>query len=516
MRIFLTGATGFQGRALVLRLTGLGHTVSAWVRDPGRARSQLGADVHLVDAAGGPAAMTQAVEQVDAVINLAGEPIAGGRWTRQRRARIEGSRIQLTNQLVDALAAAGQRPAVLISASAVGFYGDRGDEPLDESSARGVGYLSDVCVAWERAAMRAEALGLRVLRVRLGVVLGLQGGFLGRLLPLARRGLGTSLGDGRQWLPWIHLDDVIDVLSRALTDPQFSGVVDLVAPQPVRMIELMTALASAVGRRLLPHTPAPLLRLALGQAAEVVLGSQRLQGTRLAGWGHRVRFPTIDAALADLLGRSAAVQIQRLGQAPAGAAVAPSIAHPYLQQRPPRFVLRSQVVLDAPLAQVFAFFSRPQNLGLLTPPAMSFQIGEVPATVDRGSIIDYQLRVAGLPVRWRTAITHWDPAGLFVDAQQRGPYRSWWHEHHFRADGQRTIMEDRVFYALPAGPAGTVAHSLFVASQLRDVFGYRSQAIGQRFPALIGDARPRLAPAGLPTSVRPATDSRPGAPPRLP
>jgi uncharacterized protein (TIGR01777 family) len=487
MRILMTGATGFVGRAVVLRLGREGHAISAWVRDAQSARALVGADVQLIEASGGQTALTEAVQSADAVINLAGEPIAGGRWTAQRRQRIEQSRIGLTNQLVDAMAAANRRPAVLISASATGYYGDRGDEELDENSPAGTGFLAEICVAWERAALRAEALGVRVLRMRQGVVLGLGGGFLERLLPLARRGLGAPLGSGRQFLPWIHLDDLVDVVSQAVVDQRLTGAIDLVAPQPVRMREMMQALGRATGRGTLPAVPAILLRAALGQSADVVLGSQRVGGEKLRACGHRVRFADLDGALADLVGKVAAVDIQPLapGDGPSGDEGSAGESVPaYLQDRPARFVLRSRVVLDAPIGEVFDFFSRPQNLGLLTPAAMSFRITSAPDVVQAGSTIDYTLRVSGAALRWQTMIERWDPGRGFVDSQRHGPYRSWWHEHHFTAEGGHTAMEDRVYFALPLGVLGKAAQSLFVAGQLRDVFGFRSQAVAQRFRAV--------------------------------
>jgi uncharacterized protein len=301
MRIFLTGATGFLGRALVRRLLQQGHQLTAWVRNPQVSRPQLPAQVNLADAAGGPAALVTAVAGAEAIVNLAGEPIAGGRWTKERRRRIADSRVGLTNQLVDAVAAAARRPAVLISASAVGYYGDRGDDVIDETSGPGTGFLSEICVAWEAAAVRAEPLGLRVVRPRLGVVLGPGGGFLGRLLPLVRKGLGASLGSGRQFLPWVHIDDLIDVFEQALIDPRHDGSVDVIAPQAVRMKELMQSLARAVDRRLLPSVPAVLLKIALGDSAELVLGSQHLAGLRLRQWGHNPQFATIDAAIANAI-----------------------------------------------------------------------------------------------------------------------------------------------------------------------------------------------------------------------
>jgi ligand-binding SRPBCC domain-containing protein len=300
---------------------------------------------------------------------------------------------------------------------------------------------------------------------------------LGRLLPLFRRGLGARLGAGQQYLAWIHVDDAIAVLAQALEDQRYSGSVNLVAPLPSRMSDLVRGLGRAAGRPVRLGAPASLLRLALGESAEALLSSGRVLGTRLGELGFTHAFPDLDAALADLVGQGDAVDISRLG----AGAPAPIAGGDYLRRHPPAYLLRSRVTLSAPVDEVFSFFSRPQNLGLLTPAGMSFRIREAPAEVGQGSAIDYSLRVAGAPLRWRTSIEHWAPGRCFVDAQTRGPYRSWWHEHHFQADGARTVMEDRVYFAAPLGPLGRAAQSLFIAPQLREVFGYRSQAIRLRF-----------------------------------
>lgn len=482
MRVFITGATGFVGRAVVLRLLGEGHAVCAWVRDQERARAMLGAEVTLAPAEQGLAGLVTAVETADAVINLAGEPIAAGRLTRARRERIVRSRLELTRQLVDAMTRCQSRPAALISASAVGFYGDRGDDTLDESSGAGAGFLSELCVRWEQAAERAEALGVRVVRLRIGVVLGLGGGFLDRVLPLARSGLAARLGTGRQFVPWIHLDDLVRVITAALTTSSYRGAIDAVTA-PARMDDLMRVTARAVGSRPGFAVPRALLRLGLGDAADVLLFSQNTRGGRLAGLGFKPDHATLDGAVGDLVDRLAEVAIAPLG----AGGPAPSVAGGYLRTRRPRMLLRTQVTLNAPVDEVFRFFSQPQNLGLLTPAAMRFRIRRAPEHVQEGSVIDYVLRVAGTRLRWRTVIAHWAPGVCFVDAQTRGPYRTWWHEHHFHsvpgAPGL-TVMEDRVFFAAPFGWLGRMAQGLFVLPALRQVFGYRTQAIRLRFRAV--------------------------------
>ena len=236
-----------------------------------------------------------------AIVHLAGEPIAAGRWTRARRRAIERSRVAGTRTLVDWLARREQRPQVLVSASATGFYGERGDEELDEDSSRGGGFLAELCVAWEAEARRAEDLGIRVVVVRLGLVLARGAGLLARLEPLFKLGAGGPVGSGKQWFPWVHRDDVIGALEWALTTPSARGAYNLVAPGIVRQAEFARALGRALHRPAFLPAPAPALRLVFGELAdEALLASQRARPQRLEAGGYPFRWPDLDPALADL------------------------------------------------------------------------------------------------------------------------------------------------------------------------------------------------------------------------
>ncbi len=301
MRVFVTGATGFIGRALVSELQRERHTVVAWVRSESRARARLGAEIETVDAASGPGGMTAALERCDAVVNLAGEPLLGGRWTSARRATLHESRVGLTAELVRALDAARQRPRVLVSGSAVGYYGNRADEILTEDSARGSGFLADLCRDWEDEARKAEALGVRVVVLRTGVVLGRDGGALAQMLPAFRLGAGGPIGSGRQYLPWIHLHDLVALVVTALGGDQFRGPVNAVGPEPVTSRDFARALGRALRRPAVLPTPALALRVIFGQAAEVLLASQRVVPAALERLAFPFAFATLDAALADVL-----------------------------------------------------------------------------------------------------------------------------------------------------------------------------------------------------------------------
>ncbi|HEY0841032.1 MAG TPA: TIGR01777 family oxidoreductase, partial [Vulgatibacter sp.] len=280
MRVFMTGATGFVGRALALRLQRDGHRICAWVRNEARARNLLGAGIDLLPTGASRNALVEALSGCDGVVNLAGEPVVGGRWTERRKAALVESRVGVTSRLVDAIADAA-RPRVLVSASAVGFYGDRGAEALDEASTGGSGFLADLCQTWEEAALKAEVRGVRVVRARIGVVLGREGGALEKLLPPFRAGLGGHVGSGRQYVSWIHLHDLTEVLTAALVDERMEGAVNAVAPGAVTNREMTKALGRAVRRWTPAPVPAPALRLAFGEGATALVDSQRVIPRRL-------------------------------------------------------------------------------------------------------------------------------------------------------------------------------------------------------------------------------------------
>jgi uncharacterized protein len=476
MRVFMTGATGFLGRASVLRLQRDGHQIVAWVRSPERARSLLGADVEVCASSSGDQGMQRAIEGCEAVVNLAGEPLIGRRWSARRRAALVDSRVGLTGRIVSAMARCAAPPRVLVSASGIGYYGDRGDLALTEASAPGDDFAARLCVDWEAAALRATDSGARVVCLRLGVVLGREGGPLALMQPVFELGLGGPQGGGRQFIAWIHLEDAAQLIARALTDADLRGPLNVVAPEPLRNREFAAALGAALRRPAVLPVPAFALRLLFGEAAFPIMASLRVVPAALQGAGFAYAFPELGAALADVVSE-ADLRIDAIG----ADSPAPEPGSAYLDARRPHYVLQSSVALSAPRSELFAFFSRAENLGLMTPAKMAFEFLDVPRVITVGSRIAYRLRIAGMPLRWRTHIEHWQPERYFADSQELGPYRAWWHEHHFEPHGNQTRMLDRVFYAPPLGWLGRIANWLFVRRQLRQVFAYRSAAIRLRF-----------------------------------
>lgn len=300
LRILVTGSHGLVGTALVPSLTASGHQVSRLIRS---ATSPESSDVFWDPGQGTIEAGR--LEGVEAVIHLAGESIAAGRWTTQRKERIRISRLQGTRLLCETLAAMAHPPKMLVSASAIGYYGDRGEELLREDSPPGTGFLAEVCRAWEAATEPAIRRGIRVILCRMGVILSPAGGALGKMLLPFRLGLGGRLGSGQQVMSWIALDDVVGAIHHAMVTERLHGPVNLVAPQPVTNQAFTTMLGRVLHRPTMAPVPAFALRLLLGELADcALLASARVQPTQLVEAGYAFRYPELEAALRHLLGRS--------------------------------------------------------------------------------------------------------------------------------------------------------------------------------------------------------------------
>jgi uncharacterized protein (TIGR01777 family) len=280
MKLLLTGSSGLVGSALAPALTAAGHNVTRLVHSR-----------PWPDLAGH-----------DAVVNLAGDNIATGRWTPEKKARIRDSRVQLTRRLSESLAKLTPPPKVLVSASAIGYYGNRGDEVMRDESLPGLDFLAGVCCDWEAAAKPAAEAGIRVVHLRFGVILTAAGGALAKMLTPFKLGAGGVIGNGRQWMSWIALDDVVGAIQHALATESLRGPVNTVAPHPVTNREFTRTLGRALGRPTLFSMPAFAARLALGEVADVLLlASQRVEPAKLLASGYRFQFPDLENTLRRLL-----------------------------------------------------------------------------------------------------------------------------------------------------------------------------------------------------------------------
>lgn len=297
--ILVTGGTGFIGRRLCRALRADGRDVVVSSRRPARVPLVCGNGVRGIarfDELDGTA--------VAGVVNLAGASIAGGRWSDRRKAALWHSRVTLTEELVRWLDGCEQRPAVLVSGSAVGYYGDGGDQLLDEAGRPHEEFTHALCYAWEAAARRAEDLGIRVCLLRTGLVVGPNGGFLRQMLLPFRLGLGGRLGDSRQWMSWIHLDDEVALIRYLLDHETLAGAFNATAPHPVRNAEFTDTLAALLHRPAIMTVPAPVLRVALGEMSRLLLTGQRAVPAKALEAGFEFRYEDLDDALRSVLGNS--------------------------------------------------------------------------------------------------------------------------------------------------------------------------------------------------------------------
>ncbi|HEY9150928.1 MAG TPA: TIGR01777 family oxidoreductase [Gammaproteobacteria bacterium] len=293
-RVLITGGTGFIGTALSEHLLGAGVEVTVLTRDR----------AYAVDHFSGRVRAVERFEEIDegqapeVIVNLAGKNLGAERWNEEVKRELIASRVDTTQRVIDYIAAAGSKPRLLISGSAVGYYGARGDEPLNEQEPAGAEYQSRLCEQWEQTVRRAEQLGVRVCISRTGVVLGRGGGALSGLLPQFRMGLGAIAGSGRQWVSWIQMQDLIDLFVRFMHDDSLHGAFNNTAPNPVTNREFSKSIGRAVGRPVFLRAPGWSIRLAMGEMAHLYLTGQKVVPERHLQAGYRYRYPDIESALA--------------------------------------------------------------------------------------------------------------------------------------------------------------------------------------------------------------------------
>jgi ligand-binding SRPBCC domain-containing protein len=286
--------------------------------------------------------------------------------------------------------------------------------------------------------------------MRVGVVLAAMGGALDQMLPLFRAGVGGKLGSGRQWMSWIHLQDLVSLVVHAIQTPSLSGPINAVAPHPLRNADFSKALARAVGKSALLPAPGFALKLALGEMSQMILGGQRVRPAQALESGFVFQFPTLEDALGDLA--------------------------------PGDEVFESLQWIPKKVEEVFPFFSEAKNLETLTPELLQFKIvAQSTPEIQEGTLIDYQLKVHGIPMHWRTRIEEWKPGVQFVDTQLKGPYSRWHHNHRFESLQGGTLLSDRVLYRLPGGGMGSLMAGSKVRSDVRQIFEYRREKIEKLF-----------------------------------
>ncbi len=459
MRVLITGATGFIGKPLCKALALKGHELIVVTRDSEKARREIPAP-HLamdweflkVHQSNPISKLSSPFSSIDAVIHLAGESLVGKRWSPTFKQKLYESRIQSTQKLCEWLQkTSSSKPKVFISTSAIGIYGDRLNEVLDESSLLGTGFLAHLCQDWEKALFESDLPETRKIVLRMGVVLGKGGGVLEKMVPSFSLGFGAALGSGKQWVSWIHLDDCVGLILECLENQALSGPVLACAPKPVTQMVLSRTLAQKFHSFGFFRVPKSCLRVALGEVSQVLVSSQRGFSSKLKKTQFHFQYPDLDSALDQILGQSVALGYSE-------------------------FI--SQCWTPQPLDEVFRFFSEARNLEKMTPPWLNFKIlFQSTPKIEKGTKIHYRIKIHGISVHWYTEIREWSPPYSFVDIQSKGPYQVWEHTHRFSNLKGGTLIEDQVFYKIPMAWLGRVIAGPFVRKDIAKIFSYRSDQI---------------------------------------
>jgi uncharacterized protein (TIGR01777 family) len=453
-KVAVTGASGFVGRAVVAALAKRGDAVLAL----GRSASIAGLPPGVRTARFDPndtKPHPELFEGLDAVVHLAGETV-DGRWNEEKKRQIFDSRVVGTRNLVSTLAKCEVAPPpVLICASAVGYYGSRGDEILTESSPPGADFLAGVCKAWENEADVAMLLGTRVAKVRVSFVLG-DGGAVRKLLPPFRAFIGGPFGTGRMWIPWIHIEDIAAMFLWAIDRDEVSGPINAVSPDIATNARFVQALGHAISRPALAPVPPFALKLVVGEFADAVLASQLVLPAKAMDLGFRWAHESLEEAMLDVLA-------------------------PNANKKPATHELLAEQFIPRPIEDVWHLFTDVSKLPQISPPRLRFAMPNPPPGLARGTTIDYTVRVRGMPVKWRTLIAGSVRESGFVDYQVRGPYALWRHRHGFEnGKSGGTIVRDELRYSLPWAPLSDIALP-FVRHELSDIWAYRRHKISELF-----------------------------------
>ncbi len=450
MKVLVTGATGFVGNKVVKALHKKGHRVNVLTRDVQKAEVRLPHSCQVFHWDPGKQIIPQeAFDQVNAVIHLAGENIADGRWTSHKKEQIRDSRVFSTLTLMKGLRESKIKPDALVSASAVGIYGDRKDEILTENSAKDCGWLADVCYQWEKEVAKAQEMGIRTAALRIGVVLGHDGGAMKKILPPFRMALGGNLGDGKQWMSWIHLEDLAEMFVHAIENGNLRGPYNAVSPHPVANKVFTETLAKVLNRPVFFPVPRLVLKIVLGEMSTILLNSQYVSSDRMVNSGFNFRYPVLETALTEICSHSC-------------------------------HELEMEQWVPQPLDKTFSFFKKCENLEPLTPEFMHLKIvDQSTEKVMEGTTIDYRLRLHGVPFSWQSRITEWEPNKSFADVQTKGPYSFWHHKHEFEAKNGGTLLRDFVKYKVPFGIVGDLLAHHFVKKDLENIFSFRRSMIKQ-------------------------------------
>jgi len=463
MKILVTGGSGFIGKNLILKLLKAGHSLTLLSRNPDKLSRRYGSIVTTVqwDALSGPPP-AKAFDGIEAVINLMGEGVAEKRWTEAQKKKIKDTRVKGTTHLIQGALQHAPNLKTFISSSAIGIYNHTTTAKLDEDANLGSDFLSQVCIEWEAALEPIKKLNtIRTCVIRTGVVLGHDGGALKKLITPFSFGLGGKVGSGKQWMNWIHIHDLTNLFLTTLEDEQYTGVYNAVSPENATNSEFTKILGHVLRRPTFFTIPALPLKILLGDFSRELLVGQCVIPKRLEQTSFSFTYASLRSALEEAVG----------------------VKHfEHLNKRVRYERLHVVQYLNHSPEHVFDFFSEARNLEQITPSFLHFRIlSQSTASIEKGSLINYKLRVRGIPIRWQTLISDWNPISSFVDVQLKGPYQLWHHTHRFTPYNEGTLIEDEVYYALPNIPIISACAKWFVKKDIHSIFEFRTSRITTLF-----------------------------------
>ncbi len=457
MKILVTGGTGFVGQSLGRELVRQGHELNVLTRNAEKAPLYSSYPARFFSWDGEKDKVPkEALQGIEAVIHLAGESIAEGRWTQKRKTQLRNSRILSTQNLFESFKSAKIVPKVIVGTSAIGYYGYSRSVNITEDSPAGGDFVADLCHEWEAETLKAKSLfpQARLVIVRVGVVIGEGGGFLGKLVPLFQRGAGAILGSGKQWVSWVQMDDLVRIFSEALNNEKYEGVLNATAPHPVTNAELTRKLAEHLKVSLLPAVPGIMLRLIYGELSQLLVNGAAVTSKKLPALGFKFQSRTFGEALKKSL--------------------------PTLEKGEAQIVFHQWVPFRR--EKVFPFFADENNLEKITPEWLKFRVvSRTEGLMRTGTEIDYKLSLHGLPLKWKSKIEAWKPDQSFVDTQLKGPYEKWHHFHQLEDLGKGTLLTDRVTYKLHMGLLGRAVAGQYVLKDVSRIFRHRQKAIYSQF-----------------------------------
>jgi len=455
MNILMSGGTGLVGKELGKSLIAQGHKIFLLTRSPEKSSTHTPyAHTAIRWDATHPEIADDLMSKIDGIINLAGQGVGDKRWSQKYKAALRNSRTIGTQHLVDLANRHQSNIQFFISTSAVGYYGKTENRPVtEEAPCASQQFLGQLCQDWEKPLWHNLVPTVRRVIFRVGVVLSEKGGALEKIIPPVQMGYGGNLGNGQQKVPWIDIADLVSMYTQAVSK-DWQGVFNAVAPEIVSNAQLTATVGKAIERSPGLAVPGFALKLAVGEFANYLLESQCISCQKILDQGFDFKFPTLASSLNFRLSqREAAERVD------------------FFEQWVPQ-----------PRKDVFPFFADAKNLEKITPPLLHFKILEAPDTeVHKDMIIKYKIKINGLPFQWITRIAKWEPPELFVDNQEKGPYKKWHHQHGFYTLGGGTLLTDTVNSIVPMGRLGRAVAGWKVYGDVQKIFKYRRKIISEMF-----------------------------------